>query len=167
MNLVEEGIDVAIRIGALTDSSLIARKLAVHALPWLAPRPGTSPSTASPRRPRTSRRTTACIYSYLSTANVWRFTGPDGREIPVAVTGSTRINNGIIECEMVAAGQGILLTPTFYVAPSCGRPREAHPSALQAARARHPRGLSPAQPRAAQGPGLRRFPRARFGRRPW
>jgi DNA-binding transcriptional LysR family regulator len=57
------------------------------------------------------------IYSYLSTGNVWRFAGPGGREIPVAVSGTFRVNNGIVLAEAAAAGHGILLTPSFYVAP--------------------------------------------------
>jgi len=56
------------------------------------------------------------LYSYLSTANVWRFTAPDGRDIPVAVNGSFRINNGIVLGEAAAEGHGIVLAPSFYVA---------------------------------------------------
>ena len=52
---------------------------------------------------------------HLSSANVWRFTAPDGRKIPVAVTGSFRINNGIVLTEAAVAGRGVLMTPSFYV----------------------------------------------------
>lgn len=57
------------------------------------------------------------LYTCLATANVWRFTAPDGREIPVAVSGNLRANNGIVEAEAAVAGKGILMTPTFYVGP--------------------------------------------------
>ena len=116
VNLVEEGIDVAVRIGVLTDSSLVARKLAVTravacASPEYLARHG------EPETPEDLASHNCLIYSYLATANVWRFTASDGREIPVAVTGTFRINNGIVLAEAALAGHGILMTPSFYVAP--------------------------------------------------
>jgi DNA-binding transcriptional LysR family regulator len=116
VNLVEEGIDVAVRIGALTDSSLVARKLATtRSIVCAAPAYLTE--HGEPETPEDLAAHNCLIYSYLSTANVWRFTAPDGRDIPVAVNGSFRINNGIVLGEAAAAGHGILLTPSFYVAP--------------------------------------------------
>ena len=116
VNLVEEGFDVAVRIGALSDSSLVARKFAatravVCASPDYLARQG------EPETPEDLASHDCLIYSYLSTANVWRFSAPDGREIPVAVTGSFRINNGIVLAEAAVAGHGILMAPTFYVGP--------------------------------------------------
>ena len=35
----------------------------------------------------------------------------------MAVSGTFRVNNGIVLAEAAAAGHGILLTPSFYVAP--------------------------------------------------
>jgi DNA-binding transcriptional LysR family regulator len=114
VNLVEEGFDVAIRIGNLSDSSLVARKLATTrevacASPDYLARQG------EPETPEDLASHDCLIYSYLSTANVWRFTAPGGREIPVAVTGSYRINNGIVLAEAAVAGHGILMAPTFYL----------------------------------------------------
>jgi len=114
VNLVEEGFDVAIRIGNLSDSSLVARKLAstrsvACASPDYLARQG------EPETPEDLASHDCLIYSYLSTANVWRFTAPGGREIPVAVTGSYRINNGIVLAEAAVAGHGILMAPTFYI----------------------------------------------------
>ena len=114
VNLVEEGIDVAIRIGVLTDSSLVARKLAttrsiVCASPQYLAEHG------EPETPEDLASHNCLLYSYLSTANVWRFTAPDGREVPVAVTGNLRVNNGMVNTEAALAGMGILMTPTFYV----------------------------------------------------
>jgi DNA-binding transcriptional LysR family regulator len=116
VNLVEEGVDVAVRIGTLTDSTLVARKLsAARAL--VCASPAYLAEHGEPETPEDLAAHNCLIYSYLSTANVWRFAAPDGREIPVAVTGSFRINNGIVLAEAAAAGHGILLTPSFYVAP--------------------------------------------------
>jgi DNA-binding transcriptional LysR family regulator len=116
VNLVEDGFDVAVRIGELTDSSLVARKLATtHALACASP--AYLEEHGEPETPEDLAAHDCLIYSYLSTGNVWRFAGPGGREIPVAVNGSFRVNNGIVLAEAAAAGHGILLTPSFYVAP--------------------------------------------------
>lgn len=116
VNLVEEGFDVAVRIGNLADSSLVARKLAgarmvVCASPhYLAER-------GEPEVPEDLAAHNCLLYSYLATANVWRFNAPDGREIAVAVGGNLRANNGIVEAEAAVAGLGVLMTPSFYVGP--------------------------------------------------
>ena len=114
VNLVEEGIDVAVRIGALTDSTLVARKLATARMLACAS-PAYLAEHGEPATPEDLAAHNCLIYTYLSTANVWRFAAPDGREVPVAVNGSFRINNGIVLAEAAAAGHGILLTPSFYV----------------------------------------------------
>lgn len=116
VNLVEEGIDVAIRIGTLTDSSLVARKLSstrqvVCAAPQYLAEHG------EPEMPEDLATHNCLLYSYSSAVNVWRFTAPDGREIPVAVSGNLRINNGIVEAEAAVAAMGILMSPAFYVGP--------------------------------------------------
>jgi len=116
VNLVEDGVDVAVRIGTLTDSSLVARKLTSTRVLACAS-PAYLAEHGEPETPEDLAAHNCLLYSYLSTANVWRFTAPDGREVPVAVNGSFRINNGIVLGEAAAAGHGILLTPSFYVAP--------------------------------------------------
>ena len=116
VNLVEEGIDVAVRIGTLTDSSLVARKLATTRAVACAS-PAYLAQFGEPETPEDLAAHNCLIYSYLSSANVWRFTTPDGRELPVAVNGTFRINNGIVLAEAAVAGHGILLTPAFYVGP--------------------------------------------------
>jgi len=116
VNLLEEGVDLAIRIGRLTDSSLVARKLASDE-PIVIASPAYLAENGEPETPADLAAHNCLHYAYLSTANVWRFKGPDGRETSVAVTGNTRVNNGNIECEMAAAGLGLAHVPTFYAAP--------------------------------------------------
>jgi DNA-binding transcriptional LysR family regulator len=116
VNLVEEGIDVALRIGTLTDSSLVARRLA-STRSVVCAAPAYLAEHGEPETPEDLATHDCLIYSYLASANVWRFTAPDGRTIPVAVSGRFRINNGIVLAEAAAAGHGILLTPSFYVGP--------------------------------------------------
>ena len=116
VNLVEEGFDVAIRIGKLADSSLVARKLGATRLVVCAA-PAYLAEHGEPEVPEDLAAHNCLLYSYLATANVWRFTAPDGREISIAVGGNLRANNGIVEAEAAVAGLGILMTPTFYVGP--------------------------------------------------
>ncbi len=116
VNLVEERFDVALRIGKLADSSLVARKLASTRLVACAS-PAYLAEHGEPETPEDLAAHNCLLYSYLATANVWRFTAPDGREIPVAVSGNLRANNGIVEAEAAVAGMGVLMTPTFYVGP--------------------------------------------------
>lgn len=114
VDLLEEGFDVAIRIGALRDSSLIARKLAptrnvLCAAPDYLARHGT------PRQPSdlTSHR---CLhYGYLSSGTRWRFVGPRG-PAHVTVRPVVTANNGDVLARAAVDGQGIVLGPDFIVA---------------------------------------------------
>ena len=115
VNLVEEGVDVAVRIGALTDSSLVARRIAKTQTVACAS-PAYLAERGEPERPEDLTVHDCLLYAYLSTANVWRFQGPDGRAIPVAVSGPIRANNGILLADAAAAGRGVLMGPSFYVA---------------------------------------------------
>jgi DNA-binding transcriptional LysR family regulator len=107
------------------------------------------------------------IYSYLSTANVWRFTAPDGREIPVAVTGSFRINNGMVLTQAALADRGILMTPSFYVAPLL---REGKLRRILASYKLAELGIHAVYPQRSQVPPKVRafvdFLAARFGKKP-
>ena len=116
VNLIEEGFDLAIRIGTLTDSSLVARKLASTRTVACAS-PEYLAEHGTPETPEDLAAHDCLVYSYSTTANVWRFTAADGREIPVALTGTFRINNGIVLAEAAAAGRGVVVSPTFYVGP--------------------------------------------------
>ncbi len=115
VNLVEEGADVAIRIGRLTDSSLVARRIATTQ-PIILASAAYLEANGVPESPGDLAAHNCLLYAYLATANVWRFNAPDGREIPVAVTGGARVNNGMVICEMAAAGLGVVMAPTFYAA---------------------------------------------------
>ena len=116
VDLVAEGFDVAVRIGKLSDSTLVARKLASTRLVVCAS-PAYLAEHGEPETPEDLAAHNCLLYAYLATANVWRFIAPDGREIPVAVGGNLRANNGIVEAEAAVAGMGVLMTPTFYVGP--------------------------------------------------
>jgi DNA-binding transcriptional LysR family regulator len=114
VDLVEEGWDVAIRIGQLEDNSLIARKIARCRLMVVASRDylerrGT-PSTI------TDLAEHDCLGYTLSSSlgpSRWQF----GREatVDVAVKGSLHANNGDALVSAALAGHGIIYQPTFLV----------------------------------------------------
>jgi DNA-binding transcriptional LysR family regulator len=114
VDLIEEGIDVAVRIGTLADTSLVARRLTpirrvVCASPaYLATRgtPGSPDDLAGHD----------CIgYSNLPQQQEWRFVDPDGRPRPVAVGGRLSVNNGDVIRDAVLRDVGLALLPTFLV----------------------------------------------------
>lgn len=112
VDLVREGIDVAVRIAALADSSLIVRKLCpVRRFVVGAPRYFKAHGT--PRRPR-DLATHACLtYSYLATETRWRFTHKSGQEESVDVAGPLAANNADALAAALEAGAGIALQPDF------------------------------------------------------
>jgi DNA-binding transcriptional LysR family regulator len=111
VDLVDEGFDVAIRVGELSDSTLIARRLAplqtvICAAPsYLAER-------GRPERPEDLKAHDCLIYSYLTSGRNWRFQGPEG-PIRVGVDGRLEANNGDALLSAARAGAGIAALPTF------------------------------------------------------
>jgi DNA-binding transcriptional LysR family regulator len=115
VDLADEGWDVAIRIGKLAESSLIARRLApcttaVAASPMYLKAHGTPKTVAE-------LKTHNCLgYTLPRTAGIgrWRF-GARGDTV-VEVRGTIRANNGDALCAAAVAGEGIIYEPTFIVA---------------------------------------------------
>ncbi len=115
IDLAEEGWDLAIRIGSLGDSSLIARRIAPCRTIVCA-----APSYLTARgRPRTIAELARhnCLgytLSRLAGADRWSF-GTKG-DIAVDVSGNLRANNGDALRAAAVAGQGLIYQPTFVVA---------------------------------------------------
>lgn len=112
IDLVEEGWDLAIRIGRLRDSALIARKLApIRTV--LCASPAYLASHGTPRTLADLARHNCLGYTLPSAASAerWHF-GADG-SVTVAVTGNLRANNGDALRTAALAGQGIVYQPTF------------------------------------------------------
>ncbi|MFA5530223.1 MAG: LysR family transcriptional regulator [Thiohalomonadaceae bacterium] len=112
VNLVEEGFDLAVRIGHLEDSSLVARPLApIRTL--LCASPGYLARRGMPRRPRDLAGHDGLVYTNVPEAQQWRFTDAKGNTESVRVPVRLRANNGDLLLEAAAAGLGIVATPTF------------------------------------------------------
>jgi DNA-binding transcriptional LysR family regulator len=114
IDLVGGGFDLALRIAALSDSSMVARRLCrVRRL--LVGAPGYFASRDRPSHPSELPRHACLGYSYLPSGNSWRFIGPSGEEHAVTVTGPLRANNADALTPSLRAGLGIALQPEFVV----------------------------------------------------
>jgi DNA-binding transcriptional LysR family regulator len=121
VDLIEEGFDVAVRIGQLADSSLIARRLAPCRLVCCAA-PEYLRAHGEPRHPHDLAGHECLLYSYTAGRDGWEFGGAGGPRT-VRVKGRLRANNGEALLAAAAAGLGIALSPTFMVSDelSAGR----------------------------------------------
>ncbi len=113
VDLVEDGYDVAVRIGPLLDSSLVARPLAPQRLHVCAS-PGYIERHGAPRVPEDLKRHRCLHYAYASTGNEWRFE-KDGISHLVRVNAALRANNGDVLRTAALAGHGIILQPEFLI----------------------------------------------------
>jgi DNA-binding transcriptional LysR family regulator len=115
VDLVSAGFDMAIRIGALDDSTLVARKLAVNHRVLCA-----SPDYVSRRgAPRTPQELTehecVLLVGTQGRQDVWRFGDGAGGEIAVRVRGHMETNYGELVRDAVVAGLGIAVHSSWHV----------------------------------------------------
>jgi DNA-binding transcriptional LysR family regulator len=114
VNLVEQGIDVALRMGRLADSALGARYLGTN--PWLtAAAPDYLAAHGAPRVPPDLSTHNCLVYSSVQGDDRWQFTGPSGEEVSVPVAGTLRSNNLSAVLAACRAGMGLAVLP-WYVA---------------------------------------------------
>ncbi len=116
VDLVDEGFDTAIRIGRLSDSSLVARRLAPLRM-VLCASPEYLKAHAAPRDPDDLKRHQCLCYSTNSLTPEWQFVTREGRPWPVAINGRLHANNGdALRCAALQ-GLGIVYLPSFIVGP--------------------------------------------------
>ena len=115
VDIVEEGFDLAIRIGESRSTSVIARKLGETRMVCCAA-PAYLKQHGTPKTPQQLTGHNCLLYEYLNPRNEWRFTGPDQREHKVRVFGTTQTNNGDLLATVAAQGLGICCEPDFIVA---------------------------------------------------
>jgi DNA-binding transcriptional LysR family regulator len=121
-DLVAERIDVAIRLGRLLDSGLVAKRLfrteyRVCASPaYLA---GHSPI----RRPSDLQAHECLIFSFLGFRTRWTFRDRNGAVEEITVRAKTTVSTGIALEECAVAGMGVVLLPDWLVAANLKRGR--------------------------------------------
>jgi len=113
VNLLEQQVDVAIRIGNLEDSSLVARKLMQMNL-VLCASPNYLKTHGQPRHPDELASHQIIFDSNNRNDKRWLFTH-NGKHYHVTPSCKLEVNSARAVRELVIAGQGISLLPSFVV----------------------------------------------------
>lgn len=111
VDLVDEGIDMAIRISAMPDSSLIARKIADVCV-LICAAPGLIEKHAEPMRPDDLRRLPCIVDTNFQGQANWRFIEED-KAISIHVDGSLRVNSPVAAMDAAIAGLGFAALPSY------------------------------------------------------
>jgi DNA-binding transcriptional LysR family regulator len=116
VDLVDEGVDVALRISTMTDSSLIARRIAaMHIV--VAGAPGLIDRLGAPQTPEALRTLPCIVDTNLQGQANWRFV-EDGRTVSVHVSGPVRVNSPLAALEAATMGLGFAALPSYLADPA-------------------------------------------------
>jgi len=115
VDLIADGYDLAVRIGALADSSLRARKLA-ETQPKIVASPGYLVENGNPRKIDDLNGHLLLHYSVLSSGNYWKLISKTGEERLIRSGGRLTANNGDVLKDAAVNGLGIGVLPCFFVA---------------------------------------------------
>src|SRR4051812_8912829 len=116
VDLIEEGIDLAIRIGSLADSRLVARRLCTNRRVLVAA-PGYLKRRGKPKTVEELARHECVLFTGFARPTEWRLIGPAG---PVSVSIAGRVATNNVETLTTAARQGLGITvgATLSVGPA-------------------------------------------------
>jgi len=114
VDLIGAGFDAALRIAALPDSSLRARRLR-DVNRYLLAAPAYLKRHGRPTHPRDLTRHACLCYAYLPTPDVWSFVNDAGEEVQIRPTGPLRANNADALAPALFAGLGLAVQPDFVV----------------------------------------------------
>jgi DNA-binding transcriptional LysR family regulator len=114
VNLVEEGYDLALRVGPLAESTLIARKVGPAQKQCLYASPHYLEEFGSPKRPTDVRQHRCLVKAGGRTPRAWTFR-MNGRHVSVAVDPHIEVNSFLVLAELAEAGAGIVSLPQSLV----------------------------------------------------
>lgn len=115
VDLVDEGIDVALRISTMGDSSLIARKIAdMHVV--VGASPDLIKALGTPKHPDDLRHMPCIVDVNLQGQSNWRFIEND-KTISVPVSGPLRVNSPLAARKAAAMGLGLVVLPSYLADP--------------------------------------------------
>lgn len=115
VNVAEEGFDLVIRIGALKDSSLIARKL-IDAPIVLCASPDYLVRCGTPHVPDDLSQHSVVAYTRHKGAHEWHYRClDDGRDGVVALSSRLKADSAAMMLEAGLQGLGLVIMPTFFV----------------------------------------------------
>jgi len=116
VNLLDEGFDAAVRVGAPDDSSYIARKICAMRVAAVAS-PAYLARAGIPERPEDLAQHECIIDTNRREPTQWRFHAADGSVLRVPVEGRLRFSNGEACVAAAEAGLGVACAPTFLAGP--------------------------------------------------
>lgn len=114
VDLLEMGIDVALRVGKLEDSSLIARRLMPCRF-YVCATQNYWDQHGTPKHPNDLKTHNCLVYSQSPNSDTWFFKEKNGKAINVKVKGNFRSSSGQLLVNAALNGQGILLAPSYMV----------------------------------------------------
>ncbi|BET11579.1 LysR family transcriptional regulator [Pandoraea sputorum] len=115
VDLVADGFDAALRIAALPDSSLVARRLCA-VTQFVVASPAYLAREGRPAHPRELVDRPCMSYAYRARSDVWRFTNDAGDEELVTPVGPLRVTNSDALLPMLLEGLAISELPEFIAA---------------------------------------------------
>jgi len=116
VDIVDEGFDLAVRIGEIGSQSLIGRRIGSSQVVCCAA-PAYIAAHGAPQTPADLAQHACLSYEYAPARNLWRFRDKEGRDQDVRIAGPVHANNGQMLCALAVAGVGINFEPDFIVAP--------------------------------------------------
>ena len=112
VDLLEEGADLAVRIGSLRDSSLIARRL-FDARTVVCASPAYLDEHGVPATPDDLQTHNCLVYGNLADPGKWVYKDSDGNKRHVDINVSMSATSGDFLCAAAGQGLGVVLQPTF------------------------------------------------------
>ena len=116
-DLVEEGFDAAVRIGAIGSQNLVGRRIAETRMVCCAA-PAYLERRGEPKRPEDLTAHECLTYEYALQRNVWLFRDRDGSARPIRVSGAVHANSGRFLEALAIEAVGIACEPDFIVGPN-------------------------------------------------
>ena len=121
VNLVEQGVDLAVRMGRLADSSLGASHLGLN--PWMmVASPKYLKELGTPKKPNDIKKHACLIYSTVQGDDRWSFTDSKSSavaaQVSIAVKGPLRSNNLSALLSACRAGMGLAILPRYVASQS-------------------------------------------------
>lgn len=114
VDLIDEGYDLAIRIGDMKDSNLVTRHLGVDHR-YVVATPSYVAKFGAPERPEDLARHNALLFANPSPLDQWQFVDSAGKAHGVRMSGSFETNNCEALREALLADMGVALRPTWDV----------------------------------------------------
>jgi DNA-binding transcriptional LysR family regulator len=114
VDLVEAGLDLAIRVGTLGTQNLVARPIGKARLMTCAS-PGYLASHGVPQSPADLSKHQCLTYAHNNDSTLWMFLNRSGQPEEVRVKSALHADNGIMLRELAAQGMGVMRGPDFLL----------------------------------------------------